>query len=306
MTWLHDIDPIAFPLPFFPYGVHWYGIMYLLGFGFAYWLGRRRVRAGRLPGVNEEGYGDLLFYGMLGVVLGGRIGYVLFYAFDAFLADPVMLLKINEGGMSFHGGLLGVMIAGAWWTWRHRLHYFDTVDFMAPLVPVGLGFGRLGNFIGGELWGKPTGGDWGVVFPHALPAEFASLPIEKLRELHASGALDAFARHPSQLYQAALEGLAMAAVLIWYSRKPRPRYAVSGLFGVLYGVFRFLVEFVREPDAHIGYLAGGWLTMGQVLSLPLIAVGLVLLWLSRRAPTLPIVPPPPVEAPEKKNAKASA
>jgi|SRR5688572_12501788 len=296
MTFLHDIDPIAFPLPMWPHGVHWYGIMYLLGFGFAWWLGRRRIRAGRLPGVNEDGFGDLLFYGMLGVIVGGRVGYVLFYALDAFLADPLMLFRINEGGMSFHGGLLGVMLAGAFWTWKHRLHYFDTVDFMAPLVPAGLGFGRLGNFIGGELWGKPTGGGWGVVFPDGLPAQYAHLPMDQLRQLHASGALDAFARHPSQLYQAALEGLVMTVVLVWYSRRPRPRYAVSGLFGVLYGTFRFLVEFVREPDAHIGYLAGGWLTMGQVLSVPLVVVGVALLWLSRRAPTLPVVPPPPTVA----------
>ncbi len=291
MTVLHDIDPVALPLPFWPHGIHWYGIMYLVGFAFAWWLGRRRVRAGRLPGVNEDGFGDLLFYGMLGVVLGGRIGYVLFYAFDALLADPLMLFKINEGGMSFHGGLLGVMVAATYWSWRRRLHLFDTMDFAAPLVPAGLGFGRLGNYIGGELWGKPTGGDWGVVFPGSLPADMARLPIERLRELHASGALDPFARHPSQLYQAALEGLAMLTVLVWYSRKPRPRYAVSGLFALLYGVFRFAVEFVREPDAHLGYLAFGWLTMGQVLSLPLVAVGLFLLALSRRAPTLQPAPP---------------
>ena len=303
VTWLHDIDPIAVPLPVWPHGIHWYGIMYVLGFAFAWWLGRRRVRAGRLPGVTEEGWGDLLFYGMLGVVLGGRIGYVLFYGFGAFVADPLMLLKINEGGMSFHGGLLGVMFAGAYWTWKQRLHYFDTVDFIAPLVPAGLGFGRLGNFIGGELWGKPTGGDWGVVFPASLPPDYARLPLDRLQELHATGALDAFARHPSQLYQAALEGVVMCAVLVWYSRRPRPRYAVSGLFGVLYGTFRFVAEFVREPDAHIGYLAGGWLTMGQVLSLPLVAVGVVLLLLSRRAPTLPVVPPP-VEPQPAKPAKA--
>src|SRR5688572_7468657 len=302
MTHLHDIDPIAFPLPVWPHGVHWYGIMYLLGFAFAWWLGRRRVRAGRLPGVDENGFGDLLFYGMLGVVLGGRIGYVLFYSFEAFLADPFMLLKINEGGMSFHGGLLGVMLASAYWTWKQKLHYFDTMDFAAPLVPIGLGFGRLGNYVGGELWGKPTGGDWGVVFPGSLPAELARLPMEQLQTLHASGALDRYARHPSQLYQAALEGLAMAAVLVWYSRRPRPRYAVSGLFALLYGVFRFAVEFVREPDAHLGYLAFDWLTMGQLLSLPLIAIGLVLLALSRRAPTLPVVPPPAADDPKKATA----
>jgi phosphatidylglycerol---prolipoprotein diacylglyceryl transferase len=292
MTLLHDIDPLAVSLPFWPHGIHWYGVMYLLGLGVAWWLGRRRVRAGRLPGVNEEAFGDLIFYGMLGVVLGGRLGYVLFYGLDAFLADPLMLLKINEGGMSFHGGLLGVMVAAAWWTRRQQLHYFDTMDFVAPLVPAGLGFGRLGNYIGGELWGKPTGGDGGVVFPSSLPAEYARLPMEQLRELHASGALDAFARYPSQLYQAALEGLVMMLVLVWYSRRPRPRYSVSGLFAILYGVFRFAVEFVREPDAHLGYLAFGWVTMGQVLSVPLVLVGLFLLWLSRRSPTLAPSPAP--------------
>ncbi|KFN49288.1 prolipoprotein diacylglyceryl transferase [Arenimonas composti] len=293
MTWLHAIDPLAVRLPFWPYGIHWYGIMYVLGFGFALWWGNRRVRAGRLPGVDEEGFGDLIFHGMLGVIVGGRLGYVLFYGMEHALADPLYVLKINEGGMSFHGGLLGVM-AGAWlWSRKRRLHYFDTMDFLAPLVPAGLGFGRLGNFIGGELWGKPTGGDWGVVFPAALPQPWYGMPLDALREAHASGALDAYARHPSQLYQAALEGLVMAVVLLWYSRRPRPRYAVAGLFAILYGLFRFLVEFVRVPDADIGYLAFGWLTMGQVLSLPLLAVGAVLLWLSRSAPTLPVVPPQP-------------
>ena len=286
MTLLHDIDPIAVPLPFWPHGIHWYGVMYLLAFLGAWWLGTRRIRGGRLPGINEEAFGDLLFYGMLGVVLGGRIGYVLFYVFDEFLANPMMLLRINEGGMSFHGGLLGVMLAAAWWTRRHRRHFFDVMDFVAPLIPLGLGFGRLGNYIGGELWGKPTGGSWGVVFPDALPAELAVQPVEQLRQLHASGALDAYARHPSQLYQAFLEGVLLMAALWLYSRKPRPRYAVSGLFALLYGSFRFLVEFVREPDAHLGYLAFGWLTMGQVLSLPLVLLGLFLLWKSRSAPTL--------------------
>jgi phosphatidylglycerol:prolipoprotein diacylglycerol transferase len=286
MTILHDINPIAVPLPFWPHGIHWYGLMYLLSFGVAWWLGHYRVRQGRLPGVTEEGFGDLLFYGMLGVVLGGRIGYVFFYAFDQFLADPVFLLRINEGGMSFHGGLLGVMTAAAWWAWRQKMHYFDTMDFLAPLVPAGLGFGRIGNYIGGELWGKPTGGSWGVIFPHSDLGPYSHKTMEELRQLHASGVLDPYARHPSQLYQAFLEGLVMFVVLYFYSRKPRPRYAVSGLFALMYGCFRFLVEFVRVPDENIGYIAFGWLTMGQLLSLPLVAMGIGLLWMSRRAPTL--------------------
>jgi phosphatidylglycerol---prolipoprotein diacylglyceryl transferase len=282
MIILHQIDPIALSLG--PLQVHWYGIMYLLGFGLAWWLGRLRIRAGRLPGVDEQGFGDLLFYGMLGVVLGGRIGYVLFYSFGELLDDPLMLFRIWEGGMSFHGGLLGVLAAALWWARRHRLHFFDVADFIAPLVPAGLGLGRLGNYIGGELWGKFTGADWGVVFPRAR--EFAGWSEAQLQAQFASGALDRFARHPSQLYQAALEGLAMFCILWWFSSKPRPRYAASGMFALLYGVFRFLVEFVRVPDAQLGYLAFGWLTMGQVLSLPLIAIGLFWLWLSRRSPTV--------------------
>jgi phosphatidylglycerol:prolipoprotein diacylglycerol transferase len=291
MTVLHQIDPIAFHLG--PLQVHWYGIMYLLGFGAAWWLGRMRVRAGRLPGVNEQSYGDLLFYAMLGVVLGGRLGYVFFYSFSDLLRDPLMLFRIWEGGMSFHGGLLGVVAAAWWWSWKHKLHLMDTVDFLAPLVPPGLGFGRLGNYIGGELWGKYTQAGWGVIFPRA-EAELGGMSLSQLQAQFATGALDRFARHPSQLYQAALEGLTMFLLLWWFSSKPRPRYAVSGLFALLYGCFRFLVEFVRVPDAQLGYLAFGWLTMGQVLSLPLIALGLFWLFVwSRRQPTLepqPFVP----------------
>jgi len=297
MILLHQIDPIAFRLG--PLQVHWYGIMYLLGFTVAWWLGRRRIRAGRLPGVDEQGFGDLLFYAMLGVVLGGRIGYVLFYAFGDFLANPLMLFKVWEGGMSFHGGLLGVLMAALLWARRRGLHFFDVADFVAPLVPPGLGFGRIGNFVGGELWGKYTQAGWGVVFPHA-EAGLPNLSPAALQAQYASGALNALARHPSQLYQALLEGLVLFAVLWWYSRRPRPRYAVAGLFAVLYGLFRILVEFVRVPDAQIGesgYLAFGWLTMGQVLSLPLLLLGLYWLWLSRRSPTLQPAPAAQAEAP---------
>ncbi len=286
MIYLHQIDPIAFRIG--PLQVHWYGIMYLVGFATAWWLGRRRIRAGRLPGVDEQGFGDLLFYAMLGVVLGGRIGYMLFYAFGDLVANPLSLFKVWEGGMSFHGGLLGVVVAVLLWARRRRLHVFDVIDFVAPLVPPGLGFGRLGNFIGAELWGKYTQAGWGVIFPRA-ESTLAGLPPAQLQAQYASGALDALARHPSQLYQAALEGLAMFVVLWWYSSKPRPRYAVAGVFALLYGCFRFLVEFVRVPDAQMGeggYLAFGWLTMGQVLSTPLILLGLYWLWLSRKAPTL--------------------
>jgi phosphatidylglycerol:prolipoprotein diacylglycerol transferase len=290
MLLLNQIDPIAFRLG--PLAVHWYGIMYLLGFAVAWFLGQRRVRDGRLPGVDANGFGDLMFYGMLGVVLGGRIGYILFYDLPTYLAHPLQVFKIWEGGMSFHGGLLGVMVAAWLWSRKQKLHFFDVADFVAPLVPAGLGLGRLGNYINGELWGKPTDGSWGVVFPQAPEIARLGLDPAALRAQFESGALDMFARHPSQLYQAGLEGVAMLCILWWYSRKPRPRYAVAGMFALLYGVFRFAVEFVRLPDPQIGYLAFGWLTMGQVLSLPLVLVGLAWLWMSRRAPTLQPQPQP--------------
>ena len=284
MSYLHDIDPIALALPFWPHGIHWYGLMYVLAFGAAWWLGR--LRQGRLPGIDENAFGDLLFYGMLGVLLGGRIGYVLFYDLPAFLDNPLMLINVRGGGMSFHGGLLGVLVAGLWWCRKHAMHWFDTIDFVAPLVPLGLGFGRLGNWIGGELWGRVTDGPFGVVFPRALPEPYANLPVEELRALHAQGVLEPFARYPSQLLQAVLEGAVLFAALWWFSAKPRPRYAVAGMFALLYGVFRIVAEFFRQPDAQYGYLAFGWLTMGMVLSLPMVAVGLWLLWRSRTAPTL--------------------
>jgi len=284
MIILNDMDPIALqvgPLP-----IHWYGVMYLLAFAACWFLGRIRIRQGRLPGVDEAAYGDLLFYGMLGVVLGGRLGYILFYDLPTYLRNPLEIFKVWQGGMSFHGGLIGVFIAAALWSRRRGLHLFDTMDFIAPLVPPGLAFGRFGNYINGELWGKPTGGDWGVVFPRALPPQLANLDAAALRAQFESGALNAFARHPSQLYECALEGVVMFAVLWTFSSKPRPRYAVGGLFAVMYGVFRFAVEFVRIPDAQLGYLAFGWLTMGQVLEIPVILIGLYWLWLSRRSPTV--------------------
>ena len=292
MTFLHQIDPILFQSPEFSLfganfqpAVHWYGLMYLLGFSAAWLLGRSRVRAGRLPGVTEQAYSDLLFYCMLGVIFGARIGYILIYDLGSYIADPVQIFKIWQGGMSFHGGLAGVLVASLWWARKQRMHFFDIVDFVAPLVPPGLGLGRLGNFINGELWGKYTEGGWGVIFPHA-EASLSGLGAAQLEAMHASGALDRLARHPSQLYQFMLEGVVLFCALWWFSRKPRRRYAVAGLFALLYGCFRFLVEFVRLPDQQIGYLAFDWLTMGQVLSLPLIVLGLALFWLSRKAPTL--------------------
>jgi phosphatidylglycerol:prolipoprotein diacylglycerol transferase len=290
MPYLHQIDPIALSLG--PLKIHWYGLMYLLGFAVAWWLGRRRIRAGRLPGVDEQGFGDLMFYGMLGVVLGGRLGYILFYDLRTYLEHPLQVFQVWQGGMSFHGGLLGVCAAVWWWSRKRGLHFMDTIEFVAPLVPPGLGFGRIGNFINGELWGKLTNANWGVVFPAALPEPYASMDPATLRAQFESGALNAFARHPSQLYQAVLEGLVLFVVLWIFSSRPRPRYAVGGVFVLLYGVFRFIVEFVRVPDAQLQYIAFGWLTMGQLLSVPLILLGLFWLWRSRTAPVLQPQPIP--------------
>ena len=292
MIYLHQLNPIALSLG--PLQIHWYGITYALAFAACWFLGRIRIRQGRLPGVDEAGYGDLLFYCMLGVVLGGRIGYILFYDLSAYIAHPLDVFKVWQGGMSFHGGLLGVLFAAWIWARRRRLHFFDVADFIAPMVPPGLGFGRIGNFINGELWGKFTHSGWGVIFPNA--PELAGMPAAELRARFASGALAPFARHPSPLYEATLEGLVMFVVLWWYSRTPRPRYRVAALFALMYGSFRFLVEFVRVPDAQLGYLAFGWLTMGQVLELPVIAFGLYCLWRSRNAPTLLPQPAPPAPA----------
>ena len=247
-------DPVAISIG--PLSVHWYGLMYLLGFAVGWWLGRVRARQPG-SGWTVEQVNDLVFYVALGVVLGGRIGYILFYSHHALLADPLVLLRIWEGGMSFHGGLLGVLVAILLFARRRGFGFFQVTDFIAPLVTPGLGFGRIGIFINGELWGRPTDLPWGMVFPAAGPPP---LP-----------------RHPSQLYEALLEGLLLFVILWTYSARPRPTMAVSGLFLVGYGSFRFLVEFARQPDAHLGFVALGWLSMGQLLSLPMVLVGAALM-----------------------------
>ncbi|MEW6353700.1 MAG: prolipoprotein diacylglyceryl transferase [Pseudomonadota bacterium] len=248
-----NIDPVALRIG--PLSIHWYGLMYLIGFAGAWWLGRVRARRPG-SGWNPEQIGDLIFYGAIGAVLGGRLGYILFYDLPSYLEAPLNILKIWQGGMSFHGGLIGVLVAMWWYGRKFNKSFFEVADFVAPLTPLGLGAGRIGNFINGELWGRVTDAPWAMVFPGGGP-----LP-----------------RHPSQLYQAFLEGLILFIILWLYSSKPRPTMAVSGLFLVCYGAFRFLVEFVRVPDAQLGYLAFGWLTMGQVLSAPMIAGGAGLMW----------------------------
>ncbi|MGQ9659357.1 MAG: prolipoprotein diacylglyceryl transferase [Thermochromatium sp.] len=266
-----DIDPVALALG--PLKVHWYGLMYLIGFALAWWLGRWRARRPE-SGWTAEMVDDLIFYGVIGVIAGGRLGYMLFYGLDQLLANPLNLFKVWEGGMSFHGGLIGVMVAIWLFARRHRLHFFQVGDFLAPLAPTGLLAGRIGNFINGELWGHRTELPWGVRLPcERFPRQCLDQPPDTLLSPPV---------HASQLYEAALEGLALFVLLWIFSSRPRPTMAVSGLFLLGYGSVRFLVEFVREPDAHIGYLAFGWLTMGQLLSLPMVLGGALLLALAYR------------------------
>lgn len=253
-----EIEPVAFSLG--PLKVHWYGLMYLAGFALALWLGSVRARASN--GLwRPEQVSDLVFYGAVGVILGGRCGYVLFYHFDYFVSDPLWLFRVWDGGMSFHGGLIGVLLA--MWLYGRTLGkgFFQVTDFLAPMVPLGLGLGRIGNFIGGELWGRTTDVPWAMVFP-TDPSQLA--------------------RHPSQIYQFFLEGVVLFVVLWCYSAKPRPRMAVSGLFLVIYGLARIVVEFVREPDAQLGFIAFDWLTMGQLLSVPMVAAGAAMMFRAYR------------------------
>ena len=252
-----DFDPVVFHIGG-PLAIRWYGLMYLVGFAAAWWLGR--VRASRSPSVvSTAQVDDLVFFGMIGVVVGGRIGSTFFYHFPAFMDNPLILFRIWDGGMSFHGGFLGVLLAMWWYAKKQQLAFFTLMDFVAPLVPIGLGAGRIGNFINQELVGRPTDMPWGMVFPVTQ---------------------DGIARHPSQLYQATLEGLVLFLVLWFYSARKPPRMAVSAVFLLGYGLFRFTVEFVRTPDAHLGFIALGWLTMGQLLSLPMILIGLWMWWYS--------------------------
>jgi phosphatidylglycerol:prolipoprotein diacylglycerol transferase len=261
-----DIDPVALAIG--PVRIHWYGVMYVVGFAVAWWLGRRQARR---PGSTwkAEQIDDLIFWAMLGVILGGRIGYVLIYVLpyqpQLITGDWLYPVKIWQGGMSFHGGLVGVLVALALYARRHGRRVLDVFDFVAPLPGIGIFAVRIGNFINSELWGAPTDFRFGFLVPDPVTGELVG-------------------RHASQLYEAALEGLALAVLLWLFARRPRPAGAVVGLGLAWYGFVRFMVEFVRLPDAQIGYLAGDWFTMGQLLSLPMLAAGA---WLLLRAAVSP-------------------
>jgi phosphatidylglycerol:prolipoprotein diacylglycerol transferase len=253
-----DFDPVAIQLG--PLAIRWYGLMYLVGFAVSYWLGRLRIARGGAGRVTVAALDDLLFYGVLGVIAGGRLGYVLFYKPGYYLHHPLEVFAVWQGGMAFHGGFLGVL-AAVWWVARKNdLRWLEVTDFLGPLAPLAFAAGRAGNFINGELWGRVTDVAWGMVFRGAGPEP----------------------RHPSQLYQFALEGVLLFVVLWVYSSKPRPLGAVSGVFLVGYGLLRFVAEFFREPDDFLGLLALG-LSMGQWLSLPMVAAGIALYaWAVRR------------------------
>ncbi|AYQ56651.1 Prolipoprotein diacylglyceryl transferase [Bathymodiolus thermophilus thioautotrophic gill symbiont] len=250
-----NINPVALDLGFVQ--IYWYGVMYLLAFLSAYFLANHRAK--QLDDWNKQQIEDMIFYGAIGVVAGGRLGYMLFYNLDIFLANPLTVFAVQNGGMSFHGGLLGVILAMILFNRKYNKAFFTTVDFIAPLVPLGLGFGRLGNFINSELWGKVTNSPFGMFINE-----------------------QGVTRYPSQLYEAFLEGWVLFVILWLFSQKPRAPMVISALFLILYGMFRFIVEFVRMPDVQLGYLAFGWLTMGQLLSLPMVVLGAFLLLKAKR------------------------
>ncbi|MEO8346019.1 MAG: prolipoprotein diacylglyceryl transferase [Betaproteobacteria bacterium] len=252
-----NFDPIALQIG--PVAIRWYGLMYLLAFVLFVWLGKVRARRSLLTGWHPRDVDDMLFYGVFGVIIGGRLGYVLFYKPLYYLQHPLEILQVWTGGMSFHGGFLGVLIALWFFARAREKRWLDVTDFVAPLVPLGLAAGRMGNFINGELVGRATDVPWAMVFPQ----------------------VDAIPRHPSQLYQFGLEGLLLFGLLWWYASRQRPMGAVSGFFLVGYGAFRFIAEYAREPDNFLGFLAGG-LTMGQWLSLPMFIVGLVMMAMAYR------------------------
>ena len=253
-----QFDPVVVHLG--PLAVRWYGLMYLLAFAMVLVLGRYRLKTQPRLGLTVRDLDDILFLGVIGVVLGGRLGYILFYKLGDYLREPLRILYVWEGGMSFHGGFIGVALALLWFARSRAKSWLAVSDFIAPLCPLGLGAGRIGNFINAELWGRPTDLPWAMIFPN----------------------IDKQPRHPSQLYEFALEGLVLFALLWWFSRQPRPAGAISGMFLLGYGVLRFGVEYTREPDQYLGLLAMGF-SMGQWLSLPMMVAGIgLLLWAYRK------------------------
>ena len=274
-----QFNPIALDLGVIQ--VHWYGQMYLLDFLSAYILATHRVK--KRGNFTSEAVSDLVFFGAMGVILGGRIGYVILYNFGEFLANPAYLFKVWEGGMAFHGGFVGVLVAMFFFGRKYKKHAFTVLDFIAPCVPLGLLFGRLGNFINGELWGRVSHGDYGhlMYFPQAVNADFNLINADPSLQTIATQMGDylLLPRHPSQLYQAFSEGVLLFILLWWFGSKPRPRYAVSALFLLGYGCSRFTTEFFRQPD--VGYtLIFGWMSKGQLFSLPMIIAGVILMILA--------------------------
>ncbi|MCZ6657749.1 MAG: prolipoprotein diacylglyceryl transferase [Gammaproteobacteria bacterium] len=267
-----NIDPVILSLG--PVAIRWYGLAYLAAFGACWWLGNRQTER-RFPDWTRQQVSDVVFYGALGAVLGGRLGYVLFYGFDSLLRDPMVVLRIWDGGMSFHGGLIGTAAALWWFGRKTGKTIWQVGDFVVPLVPIGLGFGRLGNFANTELPGRMTESGWGLVYPCSVDAIRSINPL-------CSGAWETFARHPSPLYQALAEGAVLFAFVWWFAARPRPSGMISGAFLTGYGCLRFVTEQFREPDGHLGFIAFDWLTMGQLLSLPMVIVGiLIVAWAKR-------------------------
>ncbi|MBN3065589.1 prolipoprotein diacylglyceryl transferase [Pectobacterium aquaticum] len=276
-----QFDPVIFSIG--PLALHWYGLMYLVGFVFAMWLAVRRANKPG-SGWTKDEVENLLYMGFLGVFVGGRLGYVLFYAFPSFLENPLYLFKVWDGGMSFHGGLMGVICVMLWFAHRTKRHFFQVADFIAPLIPFGLGAGRLGNFINGELWGRvTTDTPWAMLFPGSRGEDMA-LAVSNPQWQAIFNQYGMLPRHPSQLYQMMLEGVALFIILNLFIRKSRPMGSVSGLFLIGYGMFRIITEFFRQPDAQLG-LFGGLFSMGQILSLPMVIAGiLMMVWAYRRKP----------------------
>jgi phosphatidylglycerol:prolipoprotein diacylglycerol transferase len=257
------LNPVAFQLGSF--NVHWYGLMYLLGFTAAWGVLAYRIKYSTFPrGFTYQELSDILFYAALGTIIGGRLGYMLFYAREDLYQDFFLLFQVWKGGMSFHGGLIGVIITLSCYGLHKKKYLGDIADFVIPAVPLGLAFGRLGNFINGELWGRVTDVPWGMVFPDGGPVP----------------------RHPSQLYEFFLEGVCLFLILWFFSLKPRPRWSVFGLFLICYGTFRIFIEFFREPDPQMGFIAFGWLTQGQLLSVPMVVIGIVMMTFAYTRPVV--------------------